>query len=291
MRRPASLLRHSRSRPMRPPKERGEQQALNQFGIRKRRHQGVTHKRVRSSGTSTAGCQADRAAAASQQVVRAGAHHEEKIGRSRQRRRHRLVAFARLVQGDVGLPAAGRANLERAETVAEVDDLEVVARLIGIGHDDQTVGPSDVEDAALPFVDGLNVIDAGARRTSTRPSAELACRSGSPRSPARWMVARVSAVTSSMPLNTRSSSVSGFAGSAADPPPQAPWRVPTPGGAASRHLSTACYRIFSNGCLPGSRRPRPSRALLRGAGRARPRRRRRGGRRGQPPAARRLPAR
>ena len=90
--------------------------------------------------------------------------------------------------------------------------------------------------------------------------------SGSPRSPARCTVARVCAVTSSVPWNTRSSSVSCFAGirrrilrrKRGDERERqtAPHRG---------HLSTACYRIFSNGCLSRSRRSRPSRAVLRGA--------------------------
>ena len=114
-----------------------------------------------------------------------------------------------------GLPAGRLANLERAEPVLEVDDFEVVSWFVGIGHDDQAIGPSDIEDAAVALVNRLDVVDAGGEPELDAAVRRLVCRSGSPRSPARCMVARVWPVTSCGPLNIRSSSVSSFAGSAA----------------------------------------------------------------------------
>ena len=136
-----------------------------------------------------AGCQAALAGPRASRSYESGADDEEEIARPGERHRGRLVALARLVERDVGLATAGARIWSAPKPFLKLMTSRCCPGLVGIGHDDQAVGPTDIEDAAVPFVDGLDVVDAGGRRISTRPSAELAFISGSPRSPARWTVA------------------------------------------------------------------------------------------------------
>ena len=135
---------------------------------------GTIHSRVRSSGTSMRGCHAVARAAPDIEIVLAGPHHEERVGRGRQRRRRGLVVIAGGVQRHVRLgPRARRAaDLERAVAALEVDDLEVMAVLVGIWHHDQPLRPADVGEPAGLLPDGLRVVDAR-RNRDRRPRARV----------------------------------------------------------------------------------------------------------------------
>ena len=109
-------------------------------------------------------------------------------------------------KSSVGGGGLGRDHFEPAEAVLEVDDLEVPAMLVRVGHDDQAEGPPDFAHLAVLHLGRLDVIQAGGTGTSMIGLPPGMAISGSPRSPARWIATRDWRVTSTRPLKMCSSS-------------------------------------------------------------------------------------
>ena len=96
------------------------------------------------------------------QVVASGPDDEEHVGAATRRRSRPLTAVIGEEQGEVvdGGCTRGGPHLQRPVSRCEVDDLEVMSLFVGIRHHDEPLGPPDVHDACVLFLDCLRVVDS-----------------------------------------------------------------------------------------------------------------------------------
>jgi len=95
------------------------------------------------------------------QVVGPGGRNEQKVSGARHRLDNRAGVLSGSIHAGLRRRACASANLQRAESILEVDDFEVPARFVRVVHDDEPLCPSDVQDMTVPLANRLDIVDTG----------------------------------------------------------------------------------------------------------------------------------